>query len=75
MESKPFESEFTRNLGLLSKEQQNKVLSYIKALLKRPRDTNHQSLLQLAGSIDAKGIQEISAAIEAGCEKIDKNEW
>lgn len=75
MESKAFENEFTRNLGLLSKEQQNKVLSYIKSLLSRTKNTDHQSLLQFAGSIDPKGIQEISAAIEAGCEKIDANEW
>ncbi len=75
MESKAFENEFIRNLGLLSREQQNKVLSYIKSLLKRTKNTNHQSLLQFAGSIDPKGIQEISAAIEAGCEKIDANEW
>ncbi len=71
MESKAFENEFTRNLGLLSKEQQNKVLSYIKALLKGTKKTNHQELLQFAGSIDPKGIREMSAAIEAGCEKID----
>jgi len=32
-------------------------------------------LLQFAGSIDPKSIQEISAAIEAGCENIDYNEW
>ncbi len=75
MESKAFENEFLRNLGLLSKEQQNKVLSYVKLLLKRTRNTNQQALLQFAGSIDREGIREISAAIEAGCENIDKNEW
>ena len=75
MESKAFENEFTRSLGLLSKEQQNKVLSYIKSLLGKTKNRNHQSLLQFAGSIDPQGIQEISAAIEAGCEKIDANEW
>jgi hypothetical protein len=75
MLSKAFENEFLRNLGLLSKEQQNKVLSYAKSLLKRTKNSNQQDLLQFAGSIDPKDIQEISKAIEAGCENIDKNEW
>lgn len=75
MESKAFENEFLRNLGLLSKEQQNKVLSYVKSLLKKTKNSNQQELLQFAGSIDPKDIQEISTAIEAGCENIDKNEW
>ena len=74
MLSKAFENEFFRNLTLLSKEQQTKVLTYVKSLLKRAKNTNHE-LLKLAGSIDPKDIQEMSAAIEAGCENIDKNEW
>jgi len=74
MLSKAFENEFFKNLTLLSKEQQSKVLAYVKSLLKRTKNTN-QELLQLAGSIDPKDIQEMSAAIEAGCENIDKNEW
>ena len=74
MLSKAFENEFFKNLTLLSKEQQSKVLAYVKSLLKKTRNTN-QELLQLAGSIDPKDIREMSAAIEAGCENIDKNEW
>ncbi len=74
MVSKAFENEFFKNLTLLSKEQQRKVLAYAKSLLKRTKNTN-QELLQLAGSIDPKDIREMSAAIEAGCENIDKNEW
>ena len=75
MSSKAFENEFLKSLSLLSEEQQNKVLSYIKSLLKRTKNSSQQELLQFAGSIDPKGIQEISTAIEAGCENIDKNEW
>ena len=54
MASKAFENEFLRNLGLLSKEQQNKVLSYVKSLLKRTKNTNQQELLQFAGSIEGE---------------------
>lgn len=73
MQSKAFENEFLKNLELLSKEQQDKALAYIKSLLRR--DRNQQDLLQFAGSLDPKSISEMSDAIEAGCENIDRNEW
>jgi len=75
MASKAFEHEFLKGLDLLSKEQQNKVISYIKSLLKRTAGSHRQKLLQFAGSFNPKDVQEISSAIEAGCENIDKNEW
>lgn len=75
MASSAFENEFIKNLELLSKEQQNKVITYVKALLKITKNNNHQALLQFAGSFRSKDVQEISAAIAAGCENIDKNEW
>jgi len=75
MASKAFENEFLKNLELLSKEQQSSVIAYVKALLKRAKSNNQQALLQFAGSFKSKDVQEISAAIEAGCENIDKNEW
>lgn len=68
MPSKAFETEFLKNLELLSKGQQDKVLSYAKSLLKGTKNSTQQGLLQFAGSIDPKDIQEISTAIEAGCE-------
>ena len=76
MASKAFENELLKNLGLLSKEQQGKVISYVKALLKRTNSNDQQqALLQFAGSLKSQDVQEISSAIEAGCENIDKNEW
>lgn len=75
MALKTFENEFLKNLELLSKEQQNRVIAYVKALLKRTKSNNQQDLLQFAGSFKSKDVQEISSAIEAGCENIDKNEW
>ena len=75
MNSKTFENEFLKGLDLLSKEQQDKVISYIKALLKRTKSNPHSGLLQFAGSLNPNDVQEINSAIEAGCENIDKNEW
>jgi len=75
MTSKAFENEFLKGLNLLSKEQQVKVISYVKTLLKKTKSIGGDGLLQFAGSFNPKDIQEISSAIEAGCENIDKNEW
>jgi len=75
MASKAFENEFLKTLELLSKEQQNRVIAYVKELLKRTKGNNQQALLQFAGCFKTKDVQEISSAIEAGCENIDKNEW
>jgi hypothetical protein len=73
MISKAFENELLKNLQRLNKEQQGRVLSFVRSLVK-PKGTNHE-LLALAGTIDPKGIREMSEAIESGCEKIDANEW
>ena len=75
MASKAFENEFLKNLERLTEEQQNKVIMYVKALLKKTKSNNQQALLQFAGSIKSTDAQEIRAAIEAGCENIDNNEW
>lgn len=74
MVSKALENEFLRNLGLLNKEQQGKVLAYVRSLLSKTNKAN-QDLLQLAGSIDPQDLRQMSEAIETGCENIDKNEW
>ena len=75
MESIAFENEFLKNLGLLSKDQQSKVLAFVKSLLSRDQKTNQQELLMFAGSIDPNSVREMSTAIAAGCENVDKNEW
>lgn len=75
MTPKAFENEFIKNLGLLTREQRNMVITYIKALIKRNKNNDQKGLLQFAGSFNQKDAQEISSAVEAGCETIDKNEW
>lgn len=68
-----FETESFKHIILLNKSQQSKVLAYIKTLVKRP--SANQELLQFAGAINPKDIQEMMVAIEARCENIDKAEW
>jgi hypothetical protein len=75
MESKTFETEFLKSLRLLLKDEQDRVIAYVRALLKRTKINDQQALLSFAGSFKLMDVQEISSAIEAGCENIDKNEW
>jgi hypothetical protein len=74
MASKAFDNEFLKNLELLNRDQQNKVIAYVRKLLKSTTD-NHQALLLFAGAIKPDDAQEMTAAIKAGCENIDSNEW
>jgi len=57
MISKAFESEILKNLELLTIEQQNKALAYLKSLLKNRNNGGHQQeLLQFAGSLDPTAL-------------------
>ncbi len=74
MLSKSFENEILKNLYLLEEDHQNKVLLYIKSLLKKSKGEPND-LLKFAGIFDPKELEQISKAIEEDCEKIDKNDW
>ena len=56
MESKAFENKFLMNLGLLSKDQKNKVLAFVKSFLNGGQNTNQQELHKFAGSIDPNSV-------------------
>jgi hypothetical protein len=75
MLSNTFETEIFKNISLLSQDQKNKVLAYIKSLVTQPKGSSNKELLQFAGIFNPKDIQEMTDAIEAGCENIDKTEW
>lgn len=73
MRSKIIENELLKTIELLDGAQQDKALAFIKSLLQT--EWSGKTLLPFAGSIDANSLNEMSAAIEAGCEKIDAHEW
>ncbi|MBM3177777.1 MAG: hypothetical protein FJZ78_07195 [Bacteroidetes bacterium] len=75
MAAATFETEFLKSLNLLTKEQQEHVIHYMKSLLIKTQQQNRQSLLQFAGIFQHEDLKEISSAIELGCENIDQNEW
>ncbi|MEZ4847595.1 MAG: hypothetical protein R3B93_02975 [Bacteroidia bacterium] len=47
-----------------------KVLDFVKALIK-PAKIKNSGLLELAGTIDSKSLDEMSKAIEEDCNNIE----
>ena len=55
---------------------QRRVLEYVEALDATARQRlSGAELLKLAGAIPPDDLREMAAAIEAGCERVDVNEW
>jgi len=73
--NKNMENEVIRNLSRLEKQEQDRVFSFIKSLLQTKSQSKKNDFLRFAGSFDEVSIKEMSEAIKAGCENIDKNEW
>lgn len=70
------EKELHQQLGHLPFGQQRKVLDFAKALaFAHSRGVAGNNLLQFAGGIPPDDLKIISQTIEAGCEKVDTDEW
>jgi hypothetical protein len=69
-------TQVVERLNDLPDELQRRVLEYVQALeATTVRDVPGSQLLQFAGTIPLEDLQVMAAAIEAGCEQIDSNEW
>jgi hypothetical protein len=63
-------------LEALPYEFQRRVLDFAQALaLSVPKGIPGEQLLRFAGAIPADDLQMMAQAIEAGCERIDWDEW
>jgi hypothetical protein len=63
-------------LSQLPLEQQRQVLDFARTLtMPPPLGVRGASLLRFAGAIDVSDLDAMSRAIEAGCERIDADEW
>ncbi len=68
--------EIIRQLDHLPLELQRRVLDFTQALLiSSPKGIPGKRLLHFAGVLGTEEIQAIAQAIEAGCERVDANEW
>lgn len=68
--------ELTSCLEQLPVQKQQRVLEYARALAApSPIGTKGVDLLHFAGTIGVADLDEMSRAIESGCEGIDEDEW
>ena len=76
MASITLEKDLIEQVRHLRADQQQLVLVFARALASvLPRGASGQDLLRFAGSIATEDLQEMSSAIEQGCEQVDSNEW
>lgn len=68
--------QFIAEFKLLPPQAQERVINYARTLSKpRPRGTPGHELLKFVGCIPPEDLEEIAAAIEEGCERIDYDGW
>ncbi len=65
-----------RDLDRLSPEQQRKALQLVHSLVVPVmRGASIEDLIPLNGILDKESAQEMRAAIEEHCERIDPSDW
>jgi len=67
-------NEIIQALDRLDPEQLEEVLMFARQL-SRPQGETLESLKEIIGLLPNEALDEIEAAIEDGCEKIDYDEW
>ncbi len=68
--------EIIHHIDRLPSEQQRQVLNFARILeMARPRGRKGKTLLEFSGAIPAADLKEMADNIEAGCEKVDTDEW
>ena len=65
--------EIEKSIRSLDKTDQNKVLNYVRSLLKNKK--KEPDFYTYFGSLTQEDAKSMKTAIEKGCEKIDHNEW
>jgi hypothetical protein len=76
MNHSTIKQEIVRQLDHLPLELQRRVLDFTQALvLSLPKGVSGKQLLRFAGVLKAEDAQVMTQAIEAGCERVDTNEW
>jgi mRNA-degrading endonuclease RelE of RelBE toxin-antitoxin system len=64
--------EMQKSIQSLDKTDQNKVLNYVRSLLKNKKGSDFPTYF---GSLTKEDAKSIKNAVEEGCKKIDHNEW
>ncbi|MCB0051852.1 MAG: hypothetical protein KIT77_20750 [Caldilinea sp.] len=69
-------NELVERYQALPTDRQEQVLALLRDLDRTlSQGVPGTTLLKFAGSIPADELDDMSAAIEQGCEQVDRNEW
>lgn len=70
------QQQIQRELERMPLELQRRVLDFAQPLAQsRPRGEAGKELLWFAGLLDPDSARSMQEAIEAGCERVDPDEW
>ena len=70
------QKQLSEQLEQLSPNLQRRVVDFAMALVQSvPKGTPGDELLRFAGTLDPEDAREMIEAIEAGCERINGDEW
>lgn len=68
--------EIIHQIDKLPSEQQRQILNFARVLeMSKPRGRTGESLLMFGGAIQVTDLKAMADDIEAGCEKVDADEW
>lgn len=69
------ESELLKYLEQLSPAKQLQVLQFARSLGEPRQGASGRDLLELCGTLSPEAAEEMTRAIEEGCEQIDLDDW
>ena len=67
--------EIARQVDKLPADEQDQVLRFVTALAAASQNVSGARLARFAFTLDPESAQQITQAIEEGCERVDANEW
>jgi hypothetical protein len=76
MASRSVRDRVLEELERLGPEDRERILDFARHLGSAPaRGTRGTDLLRFAGAVSSEAAEEMTRAIEEGCERIDVSEW
>jgi hypothetical protein len=70
------QNQLLQQVDQLTLEEQHRVLDFANSLSKmHPPTSRPKHFMELFGTLDPQSAEEMSRAIEEGCERIDPNDW
>ncbi len=69
------QSQLVEQLEKLPLSKQQRVLDYARSLAEPLRGSPGKDFLELCGTLSPEAAEEMTRAIEEGCEQIDLDDW